>query len=196
MLLTLRRPRTLRLCISADSPSDCAAEQMEVSIADSGAGARGGGSAPNSAAANAAEGEAEQENQRDGVGEKAGKDSALVLGLGRRRLCVAEQEHERDGMGDKDGPSQHSRPDARLGLVNTRVPTHAPPSGAGEEGLGRGGEGKGVESATGGRLPPSRSDNRGAKRKMAERCEVGLKRGDRKERDTEGQIKGNNIFKL
>jgi hypothetical protein len=127
------------------------------------------------------------------VGEKAGKDAALVLGPGHRRLCAAEQEHERDGIGEKDGPSEHSRPNARLGPVNTRVPTHAP-HGAGKEGLGRGGEGKGVESVTGGRLLPSRSDNRGAKRKMVERCEAGLKRGDRKVRD-KVQIKGNHIFK-
>ena len=166
------------------------AQESRLSIADSGAGARGGGSAPESAAAD--EGAAEQENERDVVGEKAGKDSALVLGPGSRRLCVAEKEHERDGTGQKDVPSEHSRPNACLGLVHTRVQTHAPPCG--EEGLGRSGEGKGAEGATGGGEAGGNTDNRGAKGKMAKRCEGGLKRGDRKERDKR-QIKGNHIFK-
>jgi hypothetical protein len=131
---------------------------------------------------------AEQENERDGVGEKAGKDSALVLGPGSRRLCVAEKEHERDGKGQKDVPSEHSRPNASLGLVHTRVQTHAPPCD--EEG-----QGKGVEGATGGGEVGGNTNNRGAKGKMAKRCEGGLKRGDRKERDKR-QIKGNHILVL
>jgi hypothetical protein len=59
----------------------------------------------------------------------------------------------------------------------------------GHQGATGGGEARGG----GGRRGEKDTDNRGAKRKMAERCEAGVKRGDRKERDT-GQIKGNHIF--
>ncbi len=187
----------------SDAQRGAGAQESRPSIADSGAGAQGGDSAPESAAAD--EGAAEPENERwsgerwsgerwsgkrDGVEEKTCKGADLVLGPGHRRLCVAHQEHERDGTGEKDGASEHSRPNAH--------------GDAGEKGLGRGGEGKelkGHQGATGGgearggggRRGEKDTDNRGAKRKMAERCEAGVKRGDRKERDT-GQIKGNHIF--
>ena len=172
----------------SDPQRGAGAQESRLSIADSGAGARGGDSAPESAAAD--EGAAEPENEKDGVGEKTGWGADLVLGdlvlgPGRRRLCVAEQEHERDGMGEKDGPSEHSRPNAH--------------GDAGEKGLGRGAEGKELKghqgvTGQGGGAGGTHPDNRGVKRKMVERCEAGVKRGDRKERD-KGQIKGNHILK-
>jgi hypothetical protein len=165
----------------SDPQRAAGAQESRLSIADSGAGARGGDSAPESAAAD--EGAAEPENERDGVGGKTGWGADLVLGPGCRRLCVAEQEHERDGMGEKDGPSENSRPNAH--------------GDAGEKGLGRGVEGKelkGHQGLTGGEAGGTNPDNRGVKRKMVERCEAGVKRGGRKERD-KGQIKGNHILK-
>ncbi len=96
---------------------------------------------------------------------------------------MAEQEHERDGMGEKDGPSENSHPNAH--------------GDAGEKGLGHGVEGKelmGHQGLTGGEAGGTNPDNRGVKRKMVERCEAGVNRGGRKERD-KGQIKGNHILK-